>query len=127
KLNLIIPDLADANSHGLGYMPVVFPGFSWHNLNGGLLNQIPRNGGTFYWRQVFNVVSSGCTMIYGAMFDEMNEGTSMLKMAPTSTQLPAQATLVPLNIDGQALPSDWYLRLAGQAGAMLRGDIPLQG
>ena len=126
KLNQIIPDLADANSHGLGYMPVVFPGFSWHNLNGGPLNQIPRNGGTFYWRQVFDAIGAGCSMVYGAMFDEMNEGTSMLKMAPTSAQLPSQATLVPLNIDGQALPSDWYLRLAGQAGAMLRGDIPLQ-
>ena len=97
------------------------------DLNGGLLNQIPRYGGTFYWRQVFNAISSSCTMIYGAMFDEMNEGTSMLKMAPTSAQLPVQATLVPVNLDGQALPSDWYLRLAGQAAAMLRGDIPLQG
>jgi hypothetical protein len=65
-------------------------------------------------------------MLYGAMFDEMNEGTSMLKMAPTSAQLPTTASLVPLNIDGQALPSDWYLRLAGQASSMLRGQIPLQ-
>jgi hypothetical protein len=26
----------------------------------------------------------------------------------------------------QALASDWYLRLAGQASSMLRGQIPLQ-
>jgi len=31
-----------------------------------------------------------------------------------------------LNIDGQALPSDWYLRLADSASRMLRGDIQLQ-
>ena len=126
KVNQIIPDLLDTRSHGLDYMPVVFPGFSWHNLNGGTLNQIPRNGGTFYWRQVYDAIGAGCTMLYGAMFDEMNEGTSMLKMAPTPNQLPAGASLVPLNMDGYALPSDWYLKLANQAGRMLRGDIPLQ-
>src|SRR5438105_10649241 len=126
KQNLIVPDLADATSHGLGYMPVIFPGFSWHNLNGGPLNQIPRNGGTFYWRQAWNAIGAGCSMIYGAMFDEVDEGTAMLKMAPTPNELPVQGTFVPLNIDGQTLPSDWYLRLADQASRMLRGDIPLQ-
>jgi len=48
----------------------------------------------------------------------------MLKLAPTAAQLPANASFVPLNIDGQALPSDWYLRMADQASRMLRGDIP---
>jgi hypothetical protein len=107
-------------------MPVIFPGFSWHNLNGGTLNQIPRYGGTFYWRQVYDFIGAGCNMLFGAMFDEMNEGTSMLKMAATTNQLPVGASLVPLNIDGYALPSDWYLQLANQAGRMLRGNIPLQ-
>ncbi len=126
--NQIVPDLAECRSRGIGYMPVVFPGFSWHNLKGDSypLNQIPRNGGTFYWRQVYNAVSAGCTMIYGAMFDEVDEGTAMFKLAPTPNQLPVEGTFVPLNIDGQALPSDWYLRLADQASKMLRGDIPLQ-
>jgi len=78
------------------------------------------------WRLPRRTVRLKLTMLYGAMFDEMNEGTSMLKMAPTSAQLPTQATLVPLNIDGQTLPSDWYLRLADQASRMLRGQIPLQ-
>jgi hypothetical protein len=126
EVNQIIPDLSDTRAHGLDYMPVIFPGFSWHNLNGGPLDQIPRGGGTFYWHQAYDFLAAGCTMLYGAMFDEMNEGTSMLKMAPTSAQLPTQATLVPLNIDGQTLPSDWYLRLADQASRMLRGQIPLQ-
>ncbi len=127
KQNLIIPDLADTRSHGIDYMPVLFPGFSWHNLKPEYaLNQIPRLGGTFYWRQAYNAIQAGCTLLYGAMFDEMNEGTSMFKMAPTANELPAQGTFVPLNIDGQQLPSDWYLRLADQATRMLRGDIPLQ-
>ena len=65
-------------------------------------------------------------MLYGAMFDEMNEGTSMLKMVATTNQLPVGASLVPLNIDDYPLPSDWYLQLANQAGKMLRDDIPVQ-
>jgi len=122
----ILPDLADTASHGLDYMPVIFPGFSWHNLNGGPLNQIPRNGGKFYWVQAYNAIAAGCSMIFGAMFDEMDEGTAMLKMAPTPAELPVQGSFVPLNIDGQALPSDWYLRLANEASKMLRREIPLQ-
>jgi len=126
KQTLITPDLALARSLGLDYMPVIFPGFSWHNLfPTSPLNQIPRNAGNFYWRQAYNAVSAGCTMVYGAMFDEMDEGTAMLKLAPTAAELPAQGTFVPLNIDGTNLPSDWYLRLAGAATRMLRGDSPL--
>ncbi|HTI73154.1 MAG TPA: Ig-like domain-containing protein, partial [Candidatus Limnocylindria bacterium] len=124
KRNLIAPDLAETRKRGIDYMPVIFPGFSWHNLNGGKLNQIPRNGGAFYWRQAYNAVTAGCTMMYGAMFDEMDEGTAMLKMASTANELPQQGAFVPLNIDGQNLPSDWYLRLADEATKMLRGDIP---
>lgn len=124
--NLIVPDMAEAAANGREYMPVIFPGFSWFNLNAGPLNQIPRNGGTFYWRQAYNAKLSGCNMIYGAMFDEVDEGTAMYKLAPTANELPAQGSFVPLNIDGDSLPSDWYLRLAGEASKLLRGDIPLQ-
>ena len=49
----------------------------------------------------------------------------MLKMAPATNQLPVGASLVPLNIDGYPLPSNWYLQLANQAGKMLRGEIPV--
>jgi hypothetical protein len=65
-------------------------------------------------------------MIYGAMFDEVNEGTAMYKLVPTAAQLPAQGEFLSLDCDGITLNSDWYLRLANQAGKMLRGDIPLQ-
>ncbi len=65
-------------------------------------------------------------MIYGAMFDEADEGTAMYKLAPTTTEIPAQGSWVPLNIDHYSLPSDWYLRLANEASKMLRADIPLQ-
>ncbi len=126
RAKAIAPDVIEATKAGREYMPVIFPGFSWHNLNNGPLNQIPRNGGAFYWRQAHNAVASGCTMIYGAMFDEVDEGTAMFKLAPTKAELPEQGTFVPLNADGANLPSDWYLRLANEAGKMLRGEIPLK-
>lgn len=124
--NITIPDLAECKTNAIDYMPVVFPGFSWFNENGGPLNQIPRNGGSFYWRQVYDAVHAGCNMIYGAMFDEVNEGTAMYKLVPTTAQLPAQGSFLALDCDGITLNSDWYLRLANQAGKMLRKEIPLQ-
>ena len=129
RSNYTVPDLAECKRNGIDYLPVIFPGFSWANLKSTSVppppyNQIPRNGGNFYWRQAYNAVRSGCTMMYGAMFDEVDEGTAMFKMAPTAAQLPAQGTFVPLDVDGYNLGSDWYLRLADQAGRMLRGEIP---
>jgi hypothetical protein len=126
RTSITVPDLADCSAHNLDYLPVIFPGFSWTNLNGGPYNQIPRNGGSFYWRQAYNAVRSGCAMIYGAMFDEVDEGTAMFKISPTSADQPAQGNFVPLNVDGYYLPSDWYLQLANQASRMLSGEIPLQ-
>ena len=120
---VLAADLAAATAAGKRYMPVVFPGFSWHNLTGAAPNQIPRRGGAFYWRQVWNAVGAGATMLKTAMFDEVDEGTAMFKLAPTAADLPAGAALVPLDADGDALPSDFYLRLGGAATAVLRGDL----
>jgi hypothetical protein len=129
RSNYTVPDLAECKRNGIDYLPVIFPGFSWANLKSTSVppppyNQIPRNGGNFYWRQAYNAARSGCTMMYGAMFDEVDEGTAMFKMAPTAAQLPAQGNFVPLDVDGYNLGSDWYLRLADQAGRMLRREIP---
>jgi hypothetical protein len=126
QVNKIEPDLAAATTAGADYMPVIWPGFSWFNLHAGPLNQIPRQGGNFYWRQAYNAMDAGCSMIYTAMFDEVDEGTAMFKLAETSNDLPAGTSMVPLDADGISLPSDWYLQVGGEAGRMLRGDIPLQ-
>src|SRR3989304_7570433 len=123
--NLIVPDMTEAAANGIEYMPVVFPGFSWYNLNQGPLNQIPRNGGHFFWRQIYNTLSSGARMLYVAMFDEVDEGTAMFKLAPTRQELPVGPAWGPLDIDGYRLPSDWSLQLGGQASKMMRGEIPL--
>ena len=56
----------------LDYVPVVFPGGSGHNLSEGKwgFNDIPREGGRFLWRQIYNARRSGVRTIYGAMWDE---------------------------------------------------------
>ena len=114
--NEVEPDLAETNRLGLEYMPVVFPGFSWHNMNPTApVNPIPRRGGRFYWHQVERALQAGATMIYGAMFDEVDEGTAMFKLAPTRDRVPAGVPIVTLDADGERLPSDWYLQLAREA------------
>jgi hypothetical protein len=119
-------ELSYANAHSQLYMPVIFPGFSFHNQNNAqALNQIPRLGGQFLWEQAYNDVSAGATMLYGAMFDEVNEGTALFKMAPTSAGWPSGLQMVPVDADGYTqLPSDWYLQVSDYVGRMLRGQIP---
>lgn len=118
-------DMAKAEGCGAQYMPVVYPGTAFHNDSGTPFNLIPRRGGNLYWRQVYNAVSIGVPMIYNAMFDEVDEATAMYKMAATANDQPAGVDLIPMDADGEALPNDWYLSLAGAATKMLRGEIPL--
>jgi hypothetical protein len=121
------PDLAVTSARGQGYLPTLFPGFSWHNLQRGLhpQNGIRRRAGDFYWRQAFNAVDAGVSTLFTAMFDEVDEGTAILKVAETQRDVPQQGAFLSLDMDGRPLPSDWYLRLAGAAGRMLRHEIPL--
>jgi hypothetical protein len=64
-------------------------------------------------------------MIFNAMLDEVDEATAMYKVASTSSDAPIGLEVVTMDIDGECLPNDWYLRLAGEATKMLRGEIPL--
>jgi hypothetical protein len=124
----LVPDLEETRRFGAEYMPTVWPGYSRHNSapkQSGDLNPFPRMGGQFWWHQLYNAISIGATMIYGAMFDENDEATAIYKVASTPAQAPAGARFVTLDVDGFNLPSDWYLRVAGAGAQMLRGDIPL--
>jgi hypothetical protein len=135
---VIIPDLVETLRFGIEYMPIVQPGYSGANLMArrnevGRYNEIPRNGGKFYWRQVYNALSAGALMLYASMFNEVDEGMAMFKLATSQKDLPADGSLVPLDIDGYDLTSDWYLQLGCETGRMLRGertlspDFPLPG
>jgi hypothetical protein len=121
----IVFDMAEVEKAGKEYLPVIFPGFSWHNMKDSAQNQIPRRGGKFYWRQAYNAISSGATMLYGAMYDEVDEGTAVFKACPTRSLAPKEPYWLTLDADGYSLPSDWYLQLAGYANRMLNKTIPL--
>jgi uncharacterized protein (TIGR03437 family) len=122
-MNRIAPDLAATANNNQVYMPVIFSGFSWYNLNrGARQNQIPRNGGSFIWRQAYNARRAGAEMLKIAMFDEVNEATSNFKVAARRQDAPDQGYWLTLDADGFTLPSDWYLRLAGEITRIFHGQ-----
>ncbi len=116
------PDLAWCQARSIDYLPVVFPGFSWHNMNGGPLNQIPRLQGRFLETQFHLAKEASVSMVYVAMFDEVDEGTAIFKCA----------NVVPNGEKSQfvtyeGLPSDFYLKLVGAGTRLIRGEPPVAG
>jgi hypothetical protein len=117
---LLAPDLAWCRGHKLDYLPVVFPGFSWHNMTGKAPDQIPRRKGEFLWSQFAAAKRAGAEMIYVAMFDEVDEGTAIFKCT-NDVPPPGESAFVGY----EGLPGDHYLRLTGDGARMLRGEIPI--
>ncbi|WP_218041418.1 discoidin domain-containing protein [Acrocarpospora macrocephala] len=114
--NLLVPDQAHCNARGIDYQPCVLPGE---------VTARHRAHGDFMWRQFYNVIRAGCQGIYISMFDEFNEGNQIAKTAETLATVPANSGLLALDEDGTACSSDYYLRLTGDGGRMLKGQIAL--
>jgi hypothetical protein len=113
------PDLDWCQAHDKDYLPVVFPGFSWHNMRPSApLNQFPRLGGRFLWKQYVELQRVGAKMVYQAMFEEVDEGTAIFKC---TNNPPVGASPF---LDYEGLPSDHYLWLVGQGRRLIRGEIP---
>jgi hypothetical protein len=120
-------DKRECEKHGMLWLPVVYPGFSWDNLQtlspGASL--IPRRGGQFLWEQFHALSKLGADSVCVAMFDEVDEGTAIFKVTNTP---PTQGHFVTYD----TMPSDWYLRLVGKGTRMLRdkraipAGIPIQ-
>jgi hypothetical protein len=120
----MMPDFVETSKLKIDYLPVIFPGFSWHNLKGGApINQISRRCGRFYQVQASNALDAGAQMLYSAMFDEVDEGTALFKVLPRHQDLPQGATLLSLDADGCTLESDSYLKMAGR----VTGDVRRAG
>jgi len=117
---VIEADIEWCNDNNIDFVPSVFPGFSWHNLKPeSPLNKTPRLKGKFLWSQMYSAMSAGAEMIYVSMFDEVDEGTAIFKCTNNPPNGESQFC------DYEGLPSDFYLKLTGEAGKMLRGEIPL--
>jgi hypothetical protein len=123
--NLIVPgDIEFCKEKGIQYRRVMFPGFAWSNWNGGSRNMIPRRAGQFMWNQALAARSLNISGAFVAMFDEFDEGTAILKAAEDASMIPSNQYFLTLDADGESLSSDFYLRLTGSIGKMLRGEIP---
>lgn len=125
--DLILGDIKWCKENGVDYVPCICPGFSWHNLSKiefpndiKPVGSIPRLGGRFYWQQITTAINAGATMLYIAMFDEVNEGTAIFKCTDNP---PVSKVAKFINMDGK--PSDTYLWLTGEAGKMLRKEKAL--
>jgi hypothetical protein len=118
---LALADRNFCNDHGIKYQRVIWPGFAWSNWNGGGQNAFPRLNGEFFWTQAFftSVLKGGAFI---AMFDEYDEGTAIAKAAENSSMIPNNQYFLTLDADGRSLSSDFYLRLAGEAARMIKGE-----
>jgi len=116
--NILKPDLDWCANHKIDYLPVVFPGFSWYNMYGQANNQVPRRRGQFLWSQFLQDKQAGASMVYVAMFDEVDEGTAIFKCI---NDVPVGLKSRFLGFEG--LPGDYYLRLVGTATKMVEGKI----
>lgn len=114
------PDVAWCAERRLDFLPVVFPGFSWFNMQGRQFNHMPREKGGFLWSQFVAAKRAGANMVYVAMFDEVDEGTAIFKC---TNDVPVGGPEQFVTYEG--LPSDFYLRLTGEAAQMLRGERPV--
>ncbi|MEV6012767.1 xylosidase [Streptomyces sp. NPDC051976] len=114
--NITLGDQADCNAHGVDYQPCVLPGD---------VSARQRAHGDFMWRQFYNMVRAGAQGIYISMFDEYNEGNQIAKTAETQASVPTDSGFLALDEDGTACSSDYYLRLTGDGGRMLKGQLAL--
>ncbi|MBY8876473.1 discoidin domain-containing protein [Actinacidiphila acidipaludis] len=111
-----VPDLAECAAHGIDYQPCVLPG---------AVTLRQRAHGDFMWRQFYNMCRAGVQGVYISMFDEFNEGNQIAKTAESQAWVPAGSGFLALDEDGTACSSDYYLRLTGDGGRMLKGQLAL--
>lgn len=118
--DLIKEDIAFAKKLKVDYAPLCFPGFSWDNMlkPGRPSSLIPRNGGSFFKEQLdYCIDQAGAKMIYIAMFDEIDEGTAIFKLAKRTPVSQPGSKFVQLDED---VEPDTYLKIAGEAAAKLK-------
>ena len=118
-------DVAQCNTWGIDYFPHVWPGFSWANLmkQTGTTQLTPRQGGAFYWNQLYLAEGSSATLLFIGMFDEYDEGTAIMPMTddpPTTSTNPTYGRF----ITNENYSVDWWMTLTSEARDMLLKQRP---
>lgn len=114
---ILIDDLEWCKKNKLEYLPVIYPGFSWHNLkNSEPMNQIPRKSGAFYQNMISNVEKAKAKNVYVAMFDEIDEGTAIFKISKN----PPNTGFMSFVAYDKNISEDYYLKLTGQLAKELK-------
>ncbi len=121
--DLIKNDIAWAKANNMDYAPLAYPGFSWANMyypEDHTSAFIDRKGGKFLKQQLDFLLSSDVDMIYIAMFDEIDEGTAIYKIA----------SKVPVGQPGSkfyARPEEdepeLYMKICGEASKQLKKKL----
>jgi hypothetical protein len=114
--NITVPDARECAERGIAYQPCVLPGD---------LQERQRVHGDFMWRQFYNLIRAGAPALYISMFDEFNEGNQIAKTAESAAFVPVGSKFLALDEDGTKCSADYYLRLTGDGGRMLKGQLPL--
>ena len=110
-------DMAEAKRAGMLYFPVLYPGFSWSNLQRNPdAHVIPRLGGEFLRTQFQTLVKDDISQAFVAMFDEVDEGTAIFKVTNAPPTPGHFATF-------EDRPSDYYLRITGQGTRLVHEAV----
>ncbi|MDB4925045.1 MAG: hypothetical protein JWR23_1101 [Mucilaginibacter sp.] len=121
SINSWAADITMCKAHGVVFQPTINSGT---NIAGpppppGKLPSVPRRSGNYLWAQFVAAQKTGViNSAFICMFDEINEGTQIMK---TTNHPPTQYPF--LTFDGAT--SDFYLRLVGTASMMLKNHIPI--
>ncbi len=122
---VIINDMKWAKANNVDYVPLCFPGFTWHNMHYPKQNELSRahmdrNKGSFYKKQLNFNLKAGAEMLYIAMFDEIDEGTAIFKIARKVPTPVKGSEFVPLE---KGVSNDHYLKLTGKAAKKLKKNM----
>ena len=119
-----------AEGKRIGYLPLIFPGFSWYNLNGKHYNMAPRLDGAFMKHQSEAYQRIGVPNLMVANFDEVDEGTAIYKVIANQQELPdtllfpTDVKFLPLDINKTGIQPDHYLQLCKEIAAELHAIDP---
>ena len=121
--NTMKADYAYCRQYGMDYLPVCFAGSGNWLTTEGSFSHTNRRGGGLFWTQVTNAKDLGLTAVYYAMLDEFEEATNLINGAVDYFDIPTDEYFETFSGDGIWVSSDFYLRLAGVASDMLRGEV----